>query len=75
VRRQILADDQVEAGLKAEFAYYLCAGPRGTTDDDLIRVAGSVGDRAVFQVVKNEVGGGGTGTTRRVVGPGEAGAR
>ena len=57
VRRQILTTDQVEAGKTAELAYYLCAGPPGTTDDDLIRVAGMRwAIEECFQTAKNEVG-------------------
>jgi len=41
VRRQILTADQIAAGKEPELAYYLCAGPPRTTDDDLIRVAGA----------------------------------
>jgi SRSO17 transposase len=42
--------------LDAGLAYYLCAGPPGTTDDDLIRVAGSRwAIEQCFQAAKNEV--------------------
>ncbi len=57
VRRQILTDDQIAAGREPELAYYLCAGPPGTTDDDLIRVAGSRwAIEECFQTAKTEVG-------------------
>jgi SRSO17 transposase len=57
VRRQILTDNQVEAGVEPELAYYLCAGPPGTTDDDLIRVADTRwAIEECFQTAKNEVG-------------------
>ncbi|ALL85868.1 transposase (plasmid) [Pseudonocardia sp. EC080619-01] len=57
VRRQILTDTQLEAGVEPELAYYLCAGPPGTTDDDLIRVAGTRWTiEECFQTAKNEVG-------------------
>jgi SRSO17 transposase len=57
VRRQILTTNQLEAGKEPELAYYLCAGPPSTTDDDLIRVAGSRwAIEECFQTAKNEVG-------------------
>jgi SRSO17 transposase len=56
-RRQILTDAQHAAGVEPELAYYLCAGPPGTTDDDLIRVAGTRWSiEECFQTAKNEVG-------------------
>jgi hypothetical protein len=56
VRRQILTADQVEAGTEPELAYYLCAGP-GTSDEDLIRVAGTRwAIEECFQAANNEVG-------------------
>lgn len=56
-RRQILTPTQLEDGEQPELAYYLCAGPPGTTDDDLIRVAGSRwAIEECFQTAKNEVG-------------------
>ncbi|WP_221497937.1 IS701 family transposase [Pseudonocardia eucalypti] len=56
-RRQILAPTQIDSGQQPELAYYLCAGPPGTTDDDLIRVAGSRwAIEECFQTAKNEVG-------------------
>ena len=40
-----------------ELAYYLCAGPSGTTDEELIRVAGSRwAVEECFQSAKNETG-------------------
>ena len=40
-----------------ELAYYLCCSPAGTTDDDLIRVAGSRwAIEECFQTAKNETG-------------------
>ncbi len=40
-----------------ELAYYLCAAPAGTSDEDLIRVAGSRwGIEECFQTAKNETG-------------------
>jgi len=57
VRRQILGADQLQAGAEPELAYYLCAGPPGTTDEDLIRVAGTRwAIEECFQTAKNEVG-------------------
>jgi SRSO17 transposase len=57
VRRQILTDDQLEAGKQPELAYYLCAGPPGTSDEALIRVAGARwAIEECFQTAKNEVG-------------------
>ena len=52
VRRQITSEDT-----EPELAYYLCFAPAGTTDDELIAVAGSrwaIED--CFQTAKNEVG-------------------
>ena len=38
-------------------AYYLCYGPAGTTDEELIRVAGTRwAVEACFQTAKNQVG-------------------
>jgi SRSO17 transposase len=57
VRRQILSPEQIAAGKEPELAYYLCAGPPGTTDDDLIRVAGTRwAIEECFQTAKTEVG-------------------
>jgi SRSO17 transposase len=57
VRRQILTAEQAEAGNEPELAYYLCAGPPGTTDQDLIRIAGMRwAIEECFQTAKNEVG-------------------
>jgi SRSO17 transposase len=57
VRRQILTDDQTAAGKEPELAYYLCAGPPGTTDEELIRVAGARwAIEECFQTAKTEVG-------------------
>ena len=57
VRRQILTVEQTAAGQQPELAYYLCAGPPGTTDDQLIRVAGARwAIEECFQTAKNEVG-------------------
>lgn len=56
-RRQILKPVQIEQGEEPEIAYYLCAGPPGTTDEDLVRVAGSRwAIEECFQTAKNEVG-------------------
>jgi SRSO17 transposase len=56
-RRQILTEEQLEQGKQPEIAYYLCAGPPGTTDEDLIRVAGSRwAIEQCFQTAKTEVG-------------------
>ncbi len=42
---------------RTELAYYLCYGPDGTTDDQLIRVAGTRwAVEECFQTAKNEVG-------------------
>jgi SRSO17 transposase len=50
-----LADVQRQG--RARAACYLCAGPPGTTDDDLIRVAGSRwATEECFQTAKNETG-------------------
>jgi SRSO17 transposase len=47
----------LEAGTEPEPAYYLCAGPPGTSDEDLIRVAGARwAIEECFQTAKNEVG-------------------
>jgi hypothetical protein len=57
VRRQILTPDQIDAGKEPELAYYLCAGPPGTTDEDLIRVTGTRwAIEECFQTAKTEVG-------------------
>jgi SRSO17 transposase len=57
VRRQILTDDQLDAGKQPELAYYLCAGPPGTRDEDLIGVAGARwAIEECFQTAKTEVG-------------------
>jgi len=43
--------------MQPELAYYLCAGPPGTTDEDLIRVAGTRwAIEECFQTAKTEVG-------------------
>ena len=56
-RRQILTAEQAERGKTPEIAYYLCAGPPGTTDADLIRVAGARwAIEECFQTAKTEVG-------------------
>jgi len=56
-RRQILTVEQAEAGNEPELAYYLCAGPPATTDEDLIRIAGMRwAIEECFQTAKNEVG-------------------
>ena len=56
-RRQILPAEQLEQGKQPEIAYYLCAGPPGTTDQDLIRVAGARwAIEECFQTAKTEVG-------------------
>jgi SRSO17 transposase len=56
-RRQILTAEQLEQGKQPEIAYYLCAGPPGTTDEDLIRVAGARwAIEECFQTAKTEVG-------------------
>jgi SRSO17 transposase len=57
VRRQILTPEQSDAGKQPELAYYLCAGPPATTDEDLIRVAGTRwAIEECFQTAKTEVG-------------------
>ncbi|MFD1531084.1 IS701 family transposase [Pseudonocardia aurantiaca] len=57
VRRQILSPDQLDAGKQPELAYYLCAGPPGTSDDELIHVAGTRwAIEECFQTAKSEVG-------------------
>jgi SRSO17 transposase len=57
VRRQILTTEQTAAGKEPELAYYLCAGPPGTTDEELIRVAGARwAIEECFQTAKTEVG-------------------
>ncbi|WP_397469270.1 IS701 family transposase [Pseudonocardia charpentierae] len=57
VRRQILTTDQTAAGREPELAYYLCAGPPGTADEELIRVAGARwAIEECFQTAKTEVG-------------------
>ncbi len=56
-RRQILTAEQLEQGKTPEIAYYLCAGPPGTTDADLVRVAGARwAIEECFQTAKTEVG-------------------
>jgi SRSO17 transposase len=56
-RRQILTAEEREQDKQPEIAYYLCAGPPGTTDEDLIRVAGARwAIEECFQTAKNEVG-------------------
>jgi SRSO17 transposase len=56
-RRQILSPAQLEAGKDPELAFYLCAGPPGTTDEELIRVAcARWAIEECFQTAKNEVG-------------------
>ena len=56
-RRQILTAEQTEQGRTPEIAYYLCAGPPGTTDADLIRVAGTRwAIEECFQTAKTQVG-------------------
>jgi SRSO17 transposase len=56
-RRQILTQKQAEQGTTPEIAYYLCAGPPGTLDEDLIRVAGARwAIEECFQTAKTEVG-------------------
>jgi hypothetical protein len=56
-RRHILTHNQLEAGKQPELAYYLCAGPPGTSDEDLIRVAGARwAIEECFQTTKTEVG-------------------
>jgi SRSO17 transposase len=56
-RRQILTAEQLEQGKQPEIAYYLCAGPPGTTDEDLVRVAGARwAIEECFQTAKTEVG-------------------
>ncbi len=53
VRRSLTRNSKDEH----ELAYYLCAAPAGTTDDDLIRVAGSRwAIEECFQAAKNETG-------------------
>jgi SRSO17 transposase len=57
VRRQILTSDEIDVGKEPELAYYLCAGPPGTTDEDLIAVAGARWSiEECFQTAKTEVG-------------------
>jgi SRSO17 transposase len=57
VRRQFLTPDQIDAGKGPELAYYLCAGPPGSTDEDLIRVAGARwAIEECFQTATTEVG-------------------
>ncbi len=52
IRRQITAADK-----EPEFAYYLCCGPDGTKDAELVRVAGARwAIEECFQSAKNEVG-------------------
>ena len=53
VRRPLTPNSKGEL----ELAYYLCFAPTGTTDDDLIRVAGARwAVEECFQTAKNEVG-------------------
>jgi SRSO17 transposase len=53
VRRSLTPNNKGEL----ELAYYLCCAPTGTTDDDLIRVAGARwAVEECFQTAKNEVG-------------------
>ena len=53
IRRSLTRNSKGEI----EHAYYLCAAPAGTTDDDLIRVAGSRwAVEECFQTAKNETG-------------------
>ncbi len=52
VRRQITSE-----GAEPELAYYLCFAPAGTTDDELVSVAGARwAIEECFQTAKNEVG-------------------
>jgi SRSO17 transposase len=52
IRRQITAADK-----EPELAYYLCCGPEGTDDAELVRVAGARwAIEECFQTAKNEVG-------------------
>lgn len=53
VRRSLTPNSKGEL----ELAYYLCCAPTGTTDEDLIRVAGARwAVEECFQTAKNEVG-------------------
>jgi SRSO17 transposase len=53
VRRSLTPDSRGEL----ELAYYLCCAPTGTTDDDLIRVAGARwAVEECFQTAKTEIG-------------------
>jgi SRSO17 transposase len=53
VRRSLAPDSKGEL----ELAYYLCAGPAGTSDEELIRVAGARwAVEECFQSAKNEAG-------------------
>jgi SRSO17 transposase len=53
VRRSLTPNSKDEL----ELAYYLCCAPTGTTDEDLIRVAGARwAVEECFQTAKNEVG-------------------
>ena len=57
VRRQILTDDELDTGIKPELAYYLCAGPPGSTEEDLIAVAGTRwAIEECFQTAKSDLG-------------------
>ena len=56
VRRQILTPTRSRRQ-DPELAYYLCPGPPGTTDEELIRVAGTRwAIEECFQTAKTEVG-------------------
>ena len=58
-RRQLLVRRSLARGSNGEheLAYYLCAAPAGTADDDLIRVAGSRwAIEECFQTAKTETG-------------------
>jgi hypothetical protein len=55
--RQLVADGETVVDVPSKLAYYLCYGPQSTTDEQLIRVAGTRwAIETCFQTAKNDVG-------------------
>lgn len=56
-QRHLLVRRQITEDTEPELAYYLCFAPAGTTDDELVNVAGARwAIEECFQTAKNEVG-------------------